>query len=290
MTGQGPRTLRVHGLTAALLALGALGFVLVLVASASGPVGFVTASTPNTRESLPSVTPSSSPVTLRSRTTSAGIPPQMDLPALPALVVLLIQVLIWAATILLLVLLVRAVWRHAPRWRSRVQSGTGMTTLPDVPEELTRSADARMALLGAGTPRNAIVACWLDLEGAAGSVGLPREPSETSAEYTTRVLSTWDISPDALSGLAELYREARFSRHSLTEEHRAGAIARLTRLHDDLRRVADERAAARAAEAAPAAGAGAASAVPGGAQDGAPGPSRTDGTSGTPARAPGGGR
>ena len=253
MTGRGTRTLRVPGLTAALLVLGVLGFVLVLVASASGPVGFVTASSPPVTSTLPTVTPSSSPATPASSLTTAGLPTQLSPPALPTFVVLLIQVLLWAVVVLLLVLLARAGWRHAPRWRSRVRSGTVMTTLPDVPEELTRSADARLALLGAGAPRNAIVACWLHLEEAAGSVGLPREPSETSAEYTTRVLSTWDISPDALSGLAELYREARFSRHGLTEEHRTAAIARLTRLHEDLRRVASERAAARSAAAAAAA-------------------------------------
>ncbi len=251
MTARGPRTLRVTRARAgALLALGSLGFVLVLVASASGPVGFVTAPAPGGTASLPSSTPSSAPTGSPSVATAALLPPQSDPPALPAFVVLLIQVLVWVAVLLLLVAFLRAVWRHAPRWRSRVQTGRTGTVLPDVPEELTRSADARMALLAEGMPRNAIVACWLDLEDGAGSVGLPRDPSETSTEYTTRVLSTWDVAPDALSGLAQLYREARFSRHNLSEEHRTAAVARLTTLHDDLRRVADERAAARAAEVA----------------------------------------
>ena len=42
----------------------------------------------------------------------------------------------------------------------------------------------------------------------------------------------------AMGALAELYREARYSRHALTEAHRQAAVERLTAVHDDLRRVA----------------------------------------------------
>jgi hypothetical protein len=250
MTERGPRALHLgRGGVAATVAIGVCGLLVVLVASASGPVGFVSAPASTATETRRSVTPSS-PAVSAPPSTTAEASPQPDPPALAGFVVLLIQVLLWAAVLLLLLVLLRAVWRRTPRWSSRIQSRTQVASLPDIPEELTRSADARMALLAQGTPRNAIVACWLDLEEGAASVGLPRDPSETSAEYTSRVLATWDIAPDALSGLAQLYREARFSRHSLTEEHRAAAIAQLTALHDDLRRVAGERAAARAAVAA----------------------------------------
>jgi len=255
MTERGPRTLRTTRGTAVLLGVASLGFALVLVASASGPVSFVSAPSLAGSDPPTTVTPTSGAVRASPSTTQA-LPPLPAPPALPAFVVLLIQLLAWGAVLLLLVLLLRLFWRHAPRWRARIQTGTEVIALPDVPEELTRSADARMALLSQGTPRNAIVACWLDLEAGAASVGLPRDPSETSAEYTTRVLATWEIAPDALSCLAELYREARFSLHALTEEHRAAAVARLTTLHDDLRRVADERAAARAPTAPAASDAG----------------------------------
>jgi hypothetical protein len=136
-----------------------------------------------------------------------------------------------------LALMARYAWRSFPRLSTRAVARAPLTPLPAVPEELVESADTRMALLQEGTPRNAIVACWVDLEDSASAAGLPRRPSETSAEYTVRVLRTWDIAPDAMGALAELYREARYSRHPLTERHRAAAVERLTAVHEDLRRV-----------------------------------------------------
>ena len=114
--------------------------------------------------------------------------------------------------------------------------------VPSVPEELLVSAHERMRLLETGEPRNAIVAAWLNLEESAASTGLPRDPAETSTEYTRRVLDTWDVDRGRLDDLAALYREARFSVHELGEEHRRRAIADLHVLHSDLDRVAAEQA------------------------------------------------
>lgn len=111
--------------------------------------------------------------------------------------------------------------------------------IPPVPEELLGSAQARMAILESGEPRNAIVAAWLDLETAAASSGLPRHPSETSTEYTRRVIGTWHIDPDRLADLAQLYREARFSLHPLGEPERRRALTDLQVLHEDLERAAE---------------------------------------------------
>lgn len=85
------------------------------------------------------------------------------------------------------------------------------------------AASARTALLG-GRPRNAIVACWMQLERDAGAAGLPRLEAETSAEYAARVMgeATGNVVP--VDELAELYREARFSRHELDDSHRARAV------------------------------------------------------------------
>lgn len=114
-------------------------------------------------------------------------------------------------------------------------------TVPPVPEELLRSAPSRMTMLEDGEPRNAIVAAWLDLETAAAASGLPRDPSETSTEYTTRVVGTWSVDRDRLADLAQLYREARFSLHRLGEGERRRAIEDLTVLHADLERATVER-------------------------------------------------
>jgi hypothetical protein len=176
-----------------------------------------------------------------------------SLPSLPPLLLTAIELVVAALVIWALYYLLRFAWRQIPRVRTRTVPRPSLASLPPLPDELVESAERRAALLREGSPRNAIVACWVDLEDSASAAGLPREPSETSAEYTIRVLHTWDIAPDALGGLAELYREARYSRHPLTEEHRSQAIARLEVVHEDLRRVAEESAAREALAAAVAA-------------------------------------
>ena len=110
--------------------------------------------------------------------------------------------------------------------------------IPDVPVELLRSAEQRVSMLRTGTPRNAIVAAWLDLETTVAATGLPRDPAETSTEFTERVIRTWDIDRLRLGDLAALYREARFSVHELDESHRERALRDLETLHADLARVA----------------------------------------------------
>lgn len=88
---------------------------------------------------------------------------------------------------------------------------------------------ARAALTG-GTPRNAIVACWMQLEADAGSAGLSRLAAETPAEYVERVVATSSVDPAPIAELAALYREARFSQHELSDDHRQRAMAALDRV------------------------------------------------------------
>lgn len=97
------------------------------------------------------------------------------------------------------------------------------------------SEQTRLAALAEGDPRNAVVACWVALEDAAEGAGLARDPAETSAEFTRRVLAGWRVDPGTVAALAELYREARFSRHPVTEGMRTEAVHAMKRLHDQLR-------------------------------------------------------
>jgi hypothetical protein len=99
---------------------------------------------------------------------------------------------------------------------------------------LANDAPAQFATLEAGSPRNAIVACWLRLEEVAGEAGVPSYPAETSTEFTTRVLGALAFDPAMINGFAFLYREARFSRHELGEPARRAAIAALRSLYDDI--------------------------------------------------------
>ena len=251
MGGGGTREVRLPrppgGPAPWLVGAGLAGLALLTVVTASGPVDVLSSTGSATGTASPSRPPSVPPSSPTATTATTG--PFGDLstlPSLPPVVVALIQLVVFGLCLWVLYLILRYAWRNAPRMRSRTVPRRPLRPLPALPDELVETADARLALLASGEPRNAIVACWVDLEDSASAAGLPRHPAETAAEYTIRVLHTWDIAPAARGGLAELYREARYSRHPITEEHRALAIARLTTVHQDLQRVADE-AAARAA-------------------------------------------
>jgi hypothetical protein len=230
---------------------GATRWVVVAAVVALAVVTVVTASSPVDVLSQPPRGSASSvlletPPTVATVTTTprpSEMPDLSSLPSLPPLLLTFIEIVVGVFLLWALIYLLRFAWRSVPRLRTRTVPRPALQSLPPLPDELVESAERRAALLREGSPRNAFVACWIDLEDSATAAGLPREPYETSAEYTVRVLHTWDIAPDALGGLAELYREARYSRHPLTEQHRAQAIARLQVLHDDLRRVAEESAA-----------------------------------------------
>lgn len=70
---------------------------------------------------------------------------------------------------------------------------------------------------GTGTPRQAILACWLDLKRTGEQAGVVHLPAETSTEFVVRLLHRLDADPRPTARLADLYREARFSTHDLTE-------------------------------------------------------------------------
>jgi Domain of unknown function (DUF4129) len=101
-------------------------------------------------------------------------------------------------------------------------------------EDLDEAVTAGFARLDDGRPGDAIVACWLAFERAAADAGVARAPSETPAELTVRVLAAHWVSRQALERLADLYREARFSRHGLPESARAEARAALELLRREL--------------------------------------------------------
>lgn len=99
---------------------------------------------------------------------------------------------------------------------------------------LAATVAARLAEMAAGSPRNAIVRCWMELEEAVAEAGLDRNPALTAAEFTREVLGRLAVDRGAITVLSDLYREARFSEHDLTEEHRARATAALLALQDQL--------------------------------------------------------
>lgn len=105
--------------------------------------------------------------------------------------------------------------------------------------------DARLTALSSGTPAEGVIAAWAHLEATLHAAQVPLTSARTSTEVTLEVLGRFDVDDATLRGLAELYREARWSRHALTEDDRARAAA----AYRDL-----SAAVASAASAAPVAG------------------------------------
>ena len=156
-----------------------------------------------------------------------------------------VKVLVWLflGTLLVVVvagvlwLLVAAAREVLARRGDRTRVAVDFTVLDDparVAEQVVRDADEQDALLRDGDARNAIVATWHRFEVQGERAGVPRRPSETSSEYALRILDLAEADTGPVRRLAELYREARFSEHEITEEHRAEALAALAGIRRSL--------------------------------------------------------
>jgi hypothetical protein len=152
-----------------------------------------------------------------------------------------LEIAILLAIVYLLFLVVRWVRLDAKpeRWRKRRRRRrVEFEVLPATPEQaaeaMVRDADQQLALLLDGSPRNGIVACWHRFEVQAEAAGFGREPWETSAEFTLRVLDVVSANERAVAELSVLYREARFSDHELAESARTAAVEALERIHRSL--------------------------------------------------------
>ncbi|MCW2794135.1 MAG: hypothetical protein JWO76_3233 [Nocardioides sp.] len=100
--------------------------------------------------------------------------------------------------------------------------------------EVLRDAAGQRRQLTEGVPGDAIVACWHRFETQAAGAGMGRRPSETSSEFTLRLLELIAADHGAVSRLGGLYREARFSEHAMSEADRAAAVEALDDIHRGL--------------------------------------------------------
>ncbi|MEJ6722636.1 DUF4129 domain-containing protein [Ilumatobacter sp.] len=167
---------------------------------------------------------------------------------LPEWIESILQVLVVVVAFVAMIALVIMGWRNRPRlrWRRRPAGAEDFEVLPDVAATVVHEAAAQRAALVGGMPRNAIVQCWLRLEGDVAAAGLLRNSADTSAEFTERVLGRYSVDSEAIQELAALYREARFSQHSLDESARQLALDALDRLHQALRMASTEQVGAEA--------------------------------------------
>jgi hypothetical protein len=91
-------------------------------------------------------------------------------------------------------------------------------------------------LRAGGAVDDAIIRCWLQLEAVTDEAGVARNPADTPEEAIERLFAAGRVQAGPLHVLADLYREARFSRHAMTEADVAAARTALTSIVDDLNR------------------------------------------------------
>jgi uncharacterized protein DUF4129 len=211
--------------------------VLVVWAAATGPVRMLGTASRHSTSAAARVPPSSTPRprpggnTPTYRDLTAHMRPVVDLSWLGQL----IAYAVIAAACYGIFLLLRSLWRN--RWRApERRPDVGFDVVPDqaLLESLHDDAEAQLAALEDGGPRDSIVACWLRLEEIVADSGVPARRWETSTELVTRVLHELDLDPRPVADLASLYREARFSAHPMGEGGREKARSALRRLHEDV--------------------------------------------------------
>jgi hypothetical protein len=146
------------------------------------------------------------------------------------------------ATGVLLVMTVVATVITAVRQRSTLPAVV-MTGRPDAtetagPEPLAVAAERGLAEVAnpAREPRAAIIACYAAMEEAlATAPGSAPQASDTPSEVLARAVGNRTISTGAAAALVDLFAEARFSRHTMTEGHRDDAEQALRSVLGELR-------------------------------------------------------
>jgi hypothetical protein len=224
---------------------GVLAAVLLAFVTSSGGVGLWTEPTIDVLTERSDDDPLGPPDTTATIEPDPAEVTEIELPAAVEWLLAAVGIAVLAATV---ATFATYAWRNRPqlRWRRPPRAADPFETLPDVAAAVVDDAAAQRAALRRGSPRNAIVQCWLRLERAVEQAGLERDDADTPTEFTARVLGHYAVDPGAIDALASLYREARFSDHVLGEPEREAALAALDALHHSLRD-ATVAASARAA-------------------------------------------
>ncbi len=111
-------------------------------------------------------------------------------------VVGIVLLVVFVAAFVRLAMLPRLSWIRIRLGGGRRFNLGRFEALPEVPNrQLDLDLDAARQALSGGAPRNAIVACWMQLEHDVGEAGWPRLMAETSAEYVERVVASSSIDP-----------------------------------------------------------------------------------------------
>jgi hypothetical protein len=114
-------------------------------------------------------------------------------------------------------------------------------TAPSGADPFARAAEVGLAEIEDRTrePREAIIACYAAMERELENSPeiIPRE-SDTPSEVLARAVEHHALGEDTATELVDLFEEARFSPHVMTEQHRETAVRVLRLVLAELRSVA----------------------------------------------------
>jgi hypothetical protein len=112
---------------------------------------------------------------------------------------------------------------------------------PPAPHSLAVAAERGLAEMGdlSREPREAIIACYAAMEDAlANAPGAVPQDSDTPSEVLARAVAHHAIHPGTATELVDVFAEARFSPHVMTEQHREIAVRGLQMVLAELKSVA----------------------------------------------------
>jgi hypothetical protein len=111
-------------------------------------------------------------------------------------------------------------------------------TMPHAPSEsLARAAEVGLAEVGDMSiePREAIIACYAAMERELARVpGAIPQDFDTASEVLERAVERNALQPDSATEMVDLFDEARFSPHVMTETHREAAVGVLQHVLTEL--------------------------------------------------------
>ena len=192
-----------------------VGVLIVLGVLTAGPV-----QVEGPRWSPPAVTPT--PIELPGASPGSRLPQTVEAdPLLTRIIGIVLAVLAAIAIAALITAVVVYIVRRIRERRRLLRRGSvngevggGIVSSSDgaVPAPVMRRGIARalQILDEQREPSDAVVEAWLGLEETAADAGAGRDPAETPAEYTARIVQRFDTDNTAAQALLRLYQDVRF--------------------------------------------------------------------------------
>ncbi len=230
----------MYAVISRVVAIGALVVVLLAVASTAGPSTVWTNPAPGTSAPIePSENSDSTLTPVPGDRSNSG---RLTIPFLGETVTLVVTLLLVAMALFALREIGPSLTRRSKPVRRTRRSRGGRHRLAEVnPIEEHIDVNRARGFLVDKTPRNAIIRCWIQVQHDLASVGFSPIGSETPTEYVQRIEGEQMAETSPIANLAALYTEARFSKHELTETHRASAADALERISPKVKTPANSR-------------------------------------------------